>query len=391
VPRWLKGFRHPEDRDVDRTVSRALLAKMRHGTALSCWMYGAGLLLLIPAEGGTRAGWPTVVVAAFALLSLITGAICWVRARPGAATSMGLLMIGEVAHTGVLLTLESGLLALIATTWLVMHGSWLTILHSRPAIAAHASWSALNVLGFGVAALNRDNSDPVLIGLIMATLIVLLSVTPPLRQLGADALRDDSRRATELAERDSLTGLMNYRGMHSAVSQLLAGGDETADQMVAVVLDIDSFKDINDSHGHHVGDRVLVSVAGQLNRRLRRGAIAARTGGDEFVILDTVAHSAGSDVAGELGERVLTAALAAGHSLEGASNGSAGSHVNGNREASRSLSVNGSVGVAVAPISGLAVTDPRRDIEQLIKQADQAMYVAKRHGGRCVRVYDKAL
>ena len=117
----------------------------------------------------------------------------------------------------------------------------------------------------------------------------------------ADAARESARRSVELeslAYRDSLTGLWNRRAYDDRIDELLAAGTSPGS---ALMLDVDSFKKINDTHGHEVGDEALVRVGRAILKALRPSDFAARYGGDEFVVL---LPGMDSDDAGRLAERI---------------------------------------------------------------------------------------
>jgi diguanylate cyclase (GGDEF)-like protein len=126
-------------------------------------------------------------------------------------------------------------------------------------------------------------------------------------------------------------------------------------ELLAVAyLDLDGFKDVNDQHGHDTGDQVLIGVSNQMKQALREGDTLARIGGDEFVAVLTDLADTQACVA--LLARLLEAAATP-------------VEVNG-----LSHQVSASVGVTLYP----QTTDT--DADQLLRQADQAMYVAKSSG-----------
>ncbi|MGO9750114.1 MAG: PAS domain S-box protein [Solirubrobacteraceae bacterium] len=88
-----------------------------------------------------------------------------------------------------------------------------------------------------------------------------------------------------LADHDPLTGLLNRRGLESALKQHVARVSRYGDHGALLVLDLDHFKTVNDTLGHSAGDELIVAVAGLLARRLRASDMIARLGGDEFAIL----------------------------------------------------------------------------------------------------------
>jgi diguanylate cyclase len=165
-------------------------------------------------------------------------------------------------------------------------------------------------------------------------------------------LRDELRVEQHAAAHDPLTGMPNRRAFYRSAPALLA--DCGRRPLVAVLLDLDDFKRVNDTLGHAVGDQVLVTVARRF-AELVQGGLAARLGGDEFVALLPWpdADSQGLYEAG----RLLTRALAAPVVLPKAE-----------------VSVTASVGVVS--------THGPADLDELLDRADAAMYRAKsRRGG----------
>ena len=154
------------------------------------------------------------------------------------------------------------------------------------------------------------------------------------------------------ASTDALTGLPNRRYFEEFIS-LLAQRRRAGDAVGILMVDIDKFKALNDTHGHGTGDEVLRAVAGAIMSAVREDDVPARFGGEEFVVL---LRNPDPGVAVEVGERIRVAV----RGLDLARLGVSGVSV--------------SVGVAVA-------AGPEEPIEDLIETADRALYRAKR-GGR---------
>ncbi|MGD0414504.1 MAG: EAL domain-containing protein [Terriglobales bacterium] len=167
-------------------------------------------------------------------------------------------------------------------------------------------------------------------------------------------------RVQYLAYYDALTGLPNRTLLQDRLSKALASARRRKDKVALLLLDLDRFKDINDSLGHSVGDLVLQEVAERLKKWAREQDTVARVGGDEFVIVLTAAKD-GADAA-VAAERLMHA-MSAGFVVQG-----------------RSLSISCSVGMSVFPEHGA-------DCETLIKNADAAMYCAKENGGHNFRFF----
>jgi two-component system cell cycle response regulator len=172
------------------------------------------------------------------------------------------------------------------------------------------------------------------------------------RKTYADALRDRLEESLEMAVKDPLTGLFNRRYASSRLGQALDGLAAGGEPVSAALIDIDHFKRINDTWGHAAGDAVLEGFAARIMREMRAMDIAARFGGEEFILIFPGTRA---NEALEAAERVRAAvARDAFDSPEGA------------------LSVTVSVGVAEAL--------PGDDVEDLLGRADAALYEAKASG-----------
>jgi diguanylate cyclase (GGDEF)-like protein len=156
------------------------------------------------------------------------------------------------------------------------------------------------------------------------------------------------------AERDFLTGLPNRALLTDRLAQAIALAQRHRKRVALMYLDLDHFKDINDSLGHSVGDQLLQSAARRLESCVRHSDTVSRHGGDEFVVLLS-----------EIG-----AAQDAEHAAEKIIKAMAEPHLIGEHR----LSVTLSIGISLYPDDGA-------DFEKVLRNADAAMYHAKR-GGR---------
>jgi len=156
----------------------------------------------------------------------------------------------------------------------------------------------------------------------------------------------------ERVERDHLTGLRNRLALYRLLPQMLEKAQKQGKPIVVAMLDLDDFKQINDQYGHQAGDKVLRFVAGLIERILRNDDLAVRFGGEEFVIVLPATDFAKARV--PLGR--IQAQIAAEKILPG---------------------VEGlTVSIGVAGYAGRGSVDP----DELIRQADEAMYRAKELG-----------
>jgi diguanylate cyclase (GGDEF)-like protein len=172
------------------------------------------------------------------------------------------------------------------------------------------------------------------------------------------------REAEEMAHRalhDSLTGLPNRVLFMDRLELALAQLRRQSSRMAVMFMDLDGFKQINDTLGHEIGDRVLVSVAQRLSGSMRPSDTAARLGGDEFVVLSS--QLAGESDAIEIAGRVADAVA-------------------------QPIEVSGGDPVWVRASMGIAFADDAdHSPEALVREADAAMYVAKADPARPWCVY----
>ena len=180
-------------------------------------------------------------------------------------------------------------------------------------------------------------------------------------QLDVSARLETQEELVRLAGHDGLTGLANrsslFDGLESAMEEAARRGRAVA----VVFLDLDGFKDVNDTFGHAAGDAVLTQVGERLDAALRRGDLLARIGGDEFVaVLSDLDPDHSSRIAARVADgfvRALEQPLTAGPVQ---------------------VRLSGSVGVALSPQHALSA-------DRLLAEADAAMYRAKREGAGQVR------
>jgi|GEM_PF-1829461 len=178
------------------------------------------------------------------------------------------------------------------------------------------------------------------------------------------ALRERSGQLERLANVDTLTGLPNRNAFSARLGEALVRAARHGQRVGLLYLDLDGFKEVNDSLGHEEGDALLRVLARRLRAVVRANDVVARLGGDEFTVIvhDVEAASDVARVAQKIVE-VLGRPVAMGHAA---------------------LRVTASVGIAMYP-------DDARDAPDLMRRADAAMYGAKAHGRDGYRFFTRSI
>lgn len=171
------------------------------------------------------------------------------------------------------------------------------------------------------------------------------------------------RQLDHMARHNSLTNLLNRREFSDRLTRFMRDGSHKRPFHVHL-LDLDSFKRINDTYGHPVGDELLVVVGQRLRRHVRRGDIVARLGGDEFGLIQV--GTSNIDEAAELADR-LCDVLSTAYLIDG-----------------KRIEVSASIGI----VSGCHEFE---DEDHLMRSADLALYASKNAGGRTFHFYDERL
>jgi diguanylate cyclase (GGDEF)-like protein len=198
---------------------------------------------------------------------------------------------------------------------------------------------------------------PVVIGAISVNRILLPLLLLPIAAIHKTAALAAERQQQAL--HDDLTGLPNRALFQDRTARLLADRAHNDDRLAVMLLDLDHFKEINDTLGHHVGDILIRELGQRLQTAVRDGDTVARLGGDEYAIL--VAGMTSADDAVYVAERMVSA-LREPFTIDGVR-----------------LDVQASIGIAISPEHGT-------EVETLIQRADVALYTAKEDRG-CWSMY----
>lgn len=176
--------------------------------------------------------------------------------------------------------------------------------------------------------------------------------------------RKFTERIAFLAAYDGLTGCANRHEFIQGLAMAMEACEVSGRQLAVLFIDLDGFKQINDNHGHRVGDRLLKLAAERFQKSLRDGDMLGRVGGDEFVA--SIMLESGAETAERVAARLIEA-LKEPFVID-----------------TRVLSVSASIGISLYPDHG-------QSADEVMNEADIAMYQAKVEGGACIRLFDQAL
>ncbi len=309
----------------------------------------AGSSALVPLSSLLNQRHPSAsaaVIGGLAAVFTVGMSIVWLTRWPTRRQSQVVVMMGALIIGGWSLAQPTAPLAALACTATAVTGGYIAFLH-HPKILLFNATVAVAITTTAVLRLVSETD--------MATaaaafwLILFLNLSVPLSIWGmSQAMGLYAQRS----EQDPLTGLLNRRAFADAVSTRLAFPSAAHTHLAVVMVDLDDFKRINDTHGHPVGDHALRAVADLLRRHTPADAAICRAGGEEFLIALTCVTS---DV-GPQAERFCAAI------------------------AGLSPQVTASVGTASAELRLLRGHEIGF-LEELITIADKAMYAAKRRGG----------
>jgi len=277
-------------------------------------------------------------MAGLAVLSLVLGAAGWTAWAQ---------RLNEVLGVAGMLVL--GLIAL----WIWRQGNTMAAWYLLAKLTLFLAVIGVALVGWGWWHAPFVLTNGLEIGIAAEMLVFAVALSARIRRIQHEktVLRLRAAHLAQTAMTDPLTGLANRRGLTKTAQPLLA----QAGQHAVLLFDLDRFKPINDSHGHEVGDQVLVEIGKRLAHQCRPSDVAARLGGDEFVVV--MAHCPDRPA---LDARVEALCNAVGAPVE----------VRG-----QVFQISASVGVAITTLE-------HRDLTHLLRLADQAMYQSKSSGTR---------
>lgn len=334
---WLSGY----------LASRRLLAVSRAVMAAVGAILGAAVALMSVSPGGQQGlarGIVSLIAAAFIGMT-VAYAVRWPTSRQSAILSTG----GSVGIAVTALTPTVPYAGLLTCWAFVGLAAYVAFFHSARLLVLTVGVALATAVACAVR-VGMAGDAPVAVAVLLLSAGGLLTV-PFGGQILVRLLWNDA------VSTDAMTGLTNRRGFRRAARALIAdSAGRGSGSFSVVMIDLDGFKRLNDTLGHAVGDQVIIEVAATLREVSGPGILAARVGGEEFLVAQ-----ASPPREMEMLARRLCSAIAA-----------------------NPWGVTASLGVA-----GITVrqpgTDTRTLIERVIAAADMAMYEAKRAGGNQIR------
>ena len=338
---WLTGY----------LASRDLQKFVRLFVAVTTATLGAITLAMTWSPAGPDRA-VTYIAVLLSVAWCMTMALLWARRWPTRRQSIYYSVTAVACAAVVCLSYSDASFGLIACMTFAMLAGYVAFLHRATLLILTLAVAAATTLALAIK-LSASSGDVVgaacvFMGITAAQVSVPFVSHTLVHFLGIDVMDSDV---------DPLCGVLNRRGFYRSAGHLVAAHTLATDRCLAVTMvDLDHFKNVNDTYGHALGDRALIAVGNVLRQHGGDSAVVARVGGEEFCIADIVSDD----------------------------------QINGWAEAVRNavaaipFGITASVGVARLPLKSVSVLGCET-VDDLIAIADAAMYDAKRSGGNQIR------
>ena len=307
-------------------------------------LMGLSLLCLL-SEHLQPIAYGRAVVAVMTACAFGWAAYWWLAQWPTARQSVILFALADIGIAIATAVHANPLAALSTTPLFAMTGAFIVFFFGPRANAVHVVFATVTIVGSATWLALSDQLDAVQVAVSKAVLALTVTVGIfPFVQFGCWLVRNNAVESLT----DPLTDLANRRGLANYLARKSSKLSSSPAPLCAFVIDLDRFKQINDAHGHKIGDLVITRTAERIRVAVGPSAFVARTGGEEFVAVDLLTLQAAATIAENI------------------------------RAAIDSLDVpktTASIGVAVGHIQ-----DPA-EFDAIYARADEAMYAAKRDGG----------
>lgn len=284
------------------------------------------------------------------LSALVIGAWWLATPWPGYRRAIAFAVWGDIALAVSGATLAVPEARLAATVYMCLVGVFAAVLLGYRWLFVHCGFATATIVAFVWVGVQYDGAELAGLSLYFLPALATVVVMPLIAAMVVEGTRRGLSATAYAANRDSLTGLLNRRGLYAETGMTWARCPRGS-ILAVVVIDLDGFKQLNDDHGHGTGDATLRVVAEQLTETIRTRDIAARIGGDEFVL-----------AAGLLDEHDLDSFV----------------------RRVQALTLRNPAGLALRSSVGVTwqhVDDVPLDLDAVLHRADEAMYLAKRVGG----------
>lgn len=339
--------RYFADRGLAKVIQRTISA------IVGCISVFA-MIGLLPVASTSRASAITTLL--FAGVGLFWSVMWWVRPWPKHWQSRAFIVSADLGIAAIALVSSNWLVGLFAYHCFALVSAYLVFLDGPKAIAAHNAvvlgalivFILLNAGEGGIA-------DRTSAAVIVAAAIPVAMMTVVLL-VGIQLLRNDANKSTT----DPMTGLLNRRGLYLHFRGLLTQNETPGRSVTVIVADLDRFKAINDTFGHAEGDNVLVRTSQRIRAAVSSDALVARTGGEEFVVVDLTTPGQDRHIA-----EAIRLALTKDEDVP---------------PVTASLGVHTSESAQLTDLDA----DSQRLLDEAITRADQAMFRAKRAGGNTI-------
>ena len=297
-------------------------------------------------------GTPSRLVMGMCAVSSVLVSGWWIFGRwPSYRTTLAFVVWADIglAITAILTSSPEARLCAVGSTTLV--GIFAAFLLGTTVVIVHCAASALLVVGITGYAIAVDHLGWFDLFPFYSPVLIATVVMPIVIQTILEGTRRSMSATTQQAFQDPMTGLHNRRGMEHSVRRLLHRHPSST--VLAVVIDVDNFKQLNDSWGHGCGDAALRAIAKTLQSSIRSGDIAVRLGGDEFAVIAALDHP--DNVAGFI-ERIRSA-----------------------------LATLNGISVSIGSAAQCAHPGAPEIVDELLRHADRAMYASKSRGGNQIQ------
>ncbi|WP_431234427.1 GGDEF domain-containing protein [Mycolicibacterium psychrotolerans] len=336
---WISVYLHDRDQQgIWRTLIFTATLALASSTAL--------MIKSPQGPDGPVAVTVCVVAAAVALAAAVPFLLHW----PTRRQSLLFSFTSTATIAAAALSYSNDYVGLMGCATFAVIGGFVAYFHTAHEVVANGAIAAICAVILAVRLVS--SSGDIYLTAAAVAIVATLNVGLPFGVLSlAQTLRVDLRSSG----RDPLTGLHNRRSFHQSAYELIMRNDTEAGRLMVIVIDLDSFKNLNDTAGHAAGDAALIRISEALADNCGLSAIIGRSGGEEFVIAD-VDHPGSPEVVAERLRQAI---------------------------ADLPVPVTASIGTACAPLKNGSQVNLRL-LDELVEAADAAMYAAKRAGGNQV-------